>query len=60
LITCARSNTIFEKWIVGFFALTPAQGADTSIYLASAPDVAGMPGNYFVKREAVWSAPIAA
>jgi NAD(P)-dependent dehydrogenase (short-subunit alcohol dehydrogenase family) len=46
------------KWIMGFFSLTPAQGADNSIYLASAPDVEGITGKYFVKREAVQSAPI--
>jgi len=32
------------------FFLTPAQGAETSIYLASSPDVEGMSGGYFVKR----------
>jgi retinol dehydrogenase-12 len=46
------------KWIMGLFALTPAQGADNSIYLASSPAVAETTGKYFVKREAVQSAPI--
>jgi NAD(P)-dependent dehydrogenase (short-subunit alcohol dehydrogenase family) len=46
------------KWIVGLFALTPEQGADNSIYLASSPEVEGVTGKYFVKREAVPSAPI--
>jgi len=32
------------------FFLTPAQGAETSIYLASSPDVEGVSGGYFVKR----------
>ncbi|HBZ69630.1 MAG TPA: short-chain dehydrogenase [Deltaproteobacteria bacterium] len=32
------------------FLLTPAQGADTSIYLASSADVGGVSGAYFVKR----------
>ena len=40
------------KWVMGLFALTPEQGADNSIYLASSPDVDGMTGQYFVKREA--------
>jgi len=31
------------------FMLTPAQGARTSIYLASSPEVAGISGEYFVK-----------
>lgn len=44
------------KWIVGLFALTPEQGADNSIYLASSPEVEGLTGKYFVKREAVASA----
>ena len=32
------------------FMLTPAQGADTLIYLASSPDVAGRTGGYWVRR----------
>ena len=31
------------------FALTPEQGAETIIYLASSPDVAGVTGGYFYK-----------
>ena len=46
------------KWIVGWSALTPEQGADNTIYLASSPEVEGVTGKYFVKREAVASAPI--
>lgn len=46
------------KWIIGLFALTPEQGADNSIYLASSPEVAGITGKYFVKREPVQSSPI--
>lgn len=34
-------------------ALTPAQGADTLIYLAAAPAVEGVTGQYFVKRRPV-------
>lgn len=44
------------KWIVGRFALTPEQGADNSIYLASSPEVEGLTGKYFVKREVAPSA----
>jgi hypothetical protein len=29
---------------------TPARGAETSIYLASAPEVLGVSGKYFVNR----------
>jgi len=32
------------------FFLTPAKGAETSIYLASSPDVEGESGGYFAKR----------
>ena len=35
------------------FALTPEQGADTLVYLASSPEVANVTGAYFDKRKAV-------
>ncbi len=38
--------------------LTPAQGADTVIYLAAAPEVAETSGRYFERREAVESSPV--
>ena len=37
--------------------LTPAQGADTAVYLAAAPEVAGVSGRFFERREAVESSP---
>lgn len=46
------------KWVMGFFALTPEQGADNSIYLASSPDLEGVTGKYYVKRELVQSSPV--
>jgi NAD(P)-dependent dehydrogenase (short-subunit alcohol dehydrogenase family) len=46
------------KWVMGFFALTPEQGADTAIYLASSPEVEGTSGKYFANREAVESSPL--
>jgi NAD(P)-dependent dehydrogenase (short-subunit alcohol dehydrogenase family) len=33
------------------FFLSPARGADTIVYLASSPDVAGQTGGYYVKRQ---------
>jgi retinol dehydrogenase 12 len=33
------------------FLLSPARGADTIVYLASSPDVAGETGGYYVKRQ---------
>ena len=32
------------------FAISPEQGADTLVYLASSPEVAGVSGEYFAKR----------
>jgi len=46
------------KWVMGLFSLSPEQGADNTIYLASAPKVEGLTGQYFVKREPSQSAPI--
>jgi NAD(P)-dependent dehydrogenase (short-subunit alcohol dehydrogenase family) len=37
--------------IFGRFMLTPEQGADTVIYLASSPEVEGVTGKYFAKRK---------
>jgi len=42
------------KGVFGFakrFMLTPAQGADTLIWLASSPEVAGQTGGYWSKRK---------
>ena len=38
--------------------LTPAQGADTVVYLAAAPELAEVSGRFFERREAVESSPI--
>ena len=46
------------KRIMGLFALTPEQGADNSIYLASSPEVEGVTGKYFVMREPAESSPV--
>jgi retinol dehydrogenase-12 len=46
------------KFINSLFGLTPEQGADTLIYLASSPDVAHITGQYFIKRKAVPSSPL--
>jgi NAD(P)-dependent dehydrogenase (short-subunit alcohol dehydrogenase family) len=37
------------------FVLTPAQGADTAVYLALSPNVAGVTGRYFYKRQEIRS-----
>lgn len=39
------------------FAVPPAEGADTIIYLASSPEVEGITGQYWTKRRASQSSP---
>jgi NAD(P)-dependent dehydrogenase (short-subunit alcohol dehydrogenase family) len=41
--------------VTHLFAISPAEGAQTSIYLASSPEVEGVTGKYFVKKQAVSS-----
>jgi short-subunit dehydrogenase len=36
-------------WLAKFFAISPAQGAETIVYLASSPDVATSTGQYYFK-----------
>jgi NAD(P)-dependent dehydrogenase (short-subunit alcohol dehydrogenase family) len=36
-------------WLAKFFALSPAEGAQSIIYLASSPEVANVTGKYFYK-----------
>ncbi len=43
------------KKLVPLIALSPEQGARTSVYLASSPEVDGVSGQYFVKEKAVAS-----
>lgn len=48
-------------WVVKLFRpffLTPEQGAETQIYLASSPEVEGINGRYFVKKKAAKSSKI--
>jgi NAD(P)-dependent dehydrogenase (short-subunit alcohol dehydrogenase family) len=44
---------------IGLFMKSPAQGAQTSLYLATSPDVAGVTGRYFAKRREKQPAPYA-
>lgn len=41
-----------------WFALTPKQGADTVVYLASSPEVQSVTGKYFERRKQIKSVPI--
>jgi NAD(P)-dependent dehydrogenase (short-subunit alcohol dehydrogenase family) len=46
------------KWVMGLFALSPEEGANTVIYLASSPEATGITGRYFIEREPVDSSPL--
>jgi NAD(P)-dependent dehydrogenase (short-subunit alcohol dehydrogenase family) len=49
----------FGNWLVAsIFGRKPEQGARTSIYLATSPDVEGVSGKYFVDSHVVQSSPI--
>jgi retinol dehydrogenase 12 len=45
------------KGAAALIALSPEEGAKTSIYLASSPEVEGVSGRYFVKQKPVESSP---
>jgi len=45
------------QWVVSQFALTPEEGADTVLYLATSPEVEKVSGQYFIKRTIVEPAP---
>lgn len=45
----------FLRFFLAIKGLSPEQGADTSVYLASSPDVETVTGRYFVKRRVVAS-----
>ena len=46
-------------WLAKFFAISPARGAQTIIYLASSPDVAKTTGTYFYKSVPALPSPAA-
>jgi len=55
-----KNNGLLGKLIVPllkFIAKGPAKGAETSIYLASSPDLAGISGKYFENKKAVRTSP---
>lgn len=47
----------FMYRLVKPFFLSPDKGAETSIYLASSPEVEGLTAKYFIKKRAVASSP---
>ena len=56
------SNGGLGGWMMSLFqkigAIPPEKGAETSIYLASSPEVEGITGKYFANKKPVNSAPI--
>jgi NAD(P)-dependent dehydrogenase (short-subunit alcohol dehydrogenase family) len=46
------------KWFVERISLTPEEGADNTVYLATSPEMKAVTGKYFVKRAAVSSSPL--
>lgn len=50
----ALSHQLFN-WMSRFWAITPEQGAKTSVYLATSDEVRGVSGRYFVKCKATES-----
>jgi NAD(P)-dependent dehydrogenase (short-subunit alcohol dehydrogenase family) len=46
------------KWLINLLAMSPEKGAQTSIYLATSPEVTGVTGKYFVNCQPIPSSPI--
>lgn len=39
------------EWLIKMFTMSPEKGAETSIYLATSPEVEGITGKYFEKKQ---------
>ncbi|HKS39792.1 MAG TPA: SDR family oxidoreductase [Blastocatellia bacterium] len=52
-----RALPKFVEAIIKLVTLSPEKGAETSIYLASSPDVDGVTGKYFTKKTETRSSP---
>lgn len=46
------------KWVMARISLSPEEGAENSIYLASSPEVEGISGKYFIKNEPAQSSAV--
>ncbi|MFW9828429.1 MAG: SDR family oxidoreductase [Candidatus Thorarchaeota archaeon] len=46
-----REQSKFSQWFARKFFKSPEEGAKTSIYLASSPEVEGVSGKYFANKE---------
>jgi retinol dehydrogenase 14 len=53
----ARDFFPLFRLLVRFFFISPEKGAQTSIYLASSPEVEGVSGKYFIKKREAKSSP---
>jgi NAD(P)-dependent dehydrogenase (short-subunit alcohol dehydrogenase family) len=49
-------NPVF-RFLEGLIAVSPEKGAQTSIYLAASPEVEGVTGGYFIRKQQKRSAP---
>jgi len=47
----SREHSAFSRGFAKLFFKNPKKGAETSIYLATSPDVEGITGKYFIKKE---------
>ena len=47
----SRDHSAFSRGFAKLFFKSPKKGAQTSIYLASSPDVEGITGKYYIKKE---------
>jgi NAD(P)-dependent dehydrogenase (short-subunit alcohol dehydrogenase family) len=52
----SASGRLLYRLVKPFF-LSPEKGAETSLYLASSPEVEGLTAKYFVKKRALASSP---
>jgi short-subunit dehydrogenase len=39
------------RYISGLFMTSPRKGAETTVYLATSPDINGQTGRYFIKKK---------
>lgn len=56
-----KNNGLLGKLIVPtlkLFAISPAQAAETSVHVASSPEVYGITGKYFIRKKEAPSSPI--
>jgi NAD(P)-dependent dehydrogenase (short-subunit alcohol dehydrogenase family) len=50
---------VVSYWLGRPFSISPEKGADTIVYLASSPEVEGVTGQYFYKRQLTKTSPYA-